>query len=111
MRNPWITCCLTGVLALAAACGSSGGSSAGGSTMSSMATNQATAALASKLGIPAPLVDMALSRAQSMFSGGSSKTNAAQAGVEAAAAQAESQGKPLLAEQKSGLLEGLTNLI
>ena len=107
-------CVLTGVLGLAA-CGSSSGAAAGGSTASSMAAGQASSALAAKLGIPPFLVEKALSTAKSMLAGGSAgagdKARAAQAGVDAAAAQAESEGKPLVAEQKSGLLEGMKNML
>ena len=83
--------------------------------MSSMGTGQASSALAAKLGIPPVLVEKALSTARSMLTGGATasgdKTSAAQAGVNAAAAQAESEGKPLVDEQKRGLLEGIKNML
>lgn len=110
MRILWTTCCLSVVLGLAAACGSSGGAAAGGSTAGALAS-EATAALASKLGIGKTLVDLALSKAKSMFSGGADKATAAQAGVDAAVAQAEADGKPLVEEQKAGLLDGIKSLL
>lgn len=115
MRNWCTLSCLVIALGLASACGAAGGSSAGGSTMQAAATNQATAALAQKLGISPALVELALAKARSLLSGGASpaadKGSAALAGVEAAAAQAQADGKPLAEEQKSGLLDGLKNLL
>lgn len=99
------------VVALATACGASGTAGAGGGAATSVATNQAAALLASKLGIPGPLVDLALEKARSLLGGGADKAAAAQAGVDVAAAQAQAQGSPLAEEQKSGLLEGLKNLL
>ena len=110
MRISWTTCFLSAALGLATACGSSGGAASGGSTTSALAS-EATAMLASKLGISKALVDLGLSKAKSMFSGGADKATSAKAGVDAAAAQAEADGKPLVEEQKSGLLDGLKNLL
>lgn len=110
MRNLWTVCCLSAALCVAAGCGSSGGAAAGGSTASSVAS-QATAALASKLGISKTLVDLALEKAKSMLSSGADKATAAQAGVDAAASQAEADGKAFTEDQKSGLLEGLKGML
>ena len=109
--SSWTTGCLVIALGLASACGASGKSGLGGSTVAAAAQSQATAALAQKLGISPALVDLALEKAKSLLGGGTDKTLAAQAGVDAAAAQAEAQGKPLVEEQKTGLLEGLKGLL
>jgi hypothetical protein len=95
-----------------AACGSSAGSAAGGATTpTAIATNSATTALASKLGLSPALVEKALAAAKSALGTVNNKQAAAQVGVDTAAADAEAAGKPLVAEQKSGLLEGLKSLV
>jgi len=99
-----------------AACGSSTGAGPGAATTpASVATQSATAALASRLGISPALVETALSAAKGALGSGAQnaeqKTAAAHVGVNTAANQAQAAGTPLVAEQKSGLLEGLKNML
>lgn len=112
----WLSkrCVLPAVLALTA-CGSSSAGIPSASTPSSMASGGASAALASKLGLSPDLVEKALSAAKSALGGSqqsaAEKTAAAQLGVNTAANEAEASGQPLAAAQKSGLLEGLKNML
>jgi hypothetical protein len=99
-----------------AACGGGAKSGEGAATPAAGMTGEAgAAALAAQLGIPEAYVATALTAAQSALGMGEqtadSKAAAAQAGVDKAAAQAESEGKPLAEEQKTGLLEGLKGLL
>jgi len=108
-----------------AACASSGGAGAGGSSAMGGASSQAAvSALASKLGISEGYVSTALSAAQAALGGGGAaaatavapptaeqKAAAAQTGVDKAATQAQTDGKPLTDDQKTGLLEGLKGML
>ena len=80
--------------------------SAGNSMMQSGA-----AALASKLNINQSYVELAASTAQSLMAKGSDEPSAINQGVDEAAAKASADGKPLSTDQRSGLLDGLKNLI
>ena len=108
---------------------------AGNKNAASSATGAAASPvemLAAKVGIPAPLVTMALQAAQGLLaqkaqpaatvagappSGvaptitADDKAAAAQHGVEAAASHAQSQGKPISDAKKFELLEGLKGLL
>ena len=116
-------------LALAAT-GCAGNKNAANSATGS--TTSPVAALAAKVGIPEPLVTMALQAAQGLLaqkaqpaatvagappSGvaptitADDKAAAAQQGVETAASHAQSQGKPIPDAKKFELLEGLTGLL
>lgn len=107
-----------------AACASSGGAGAGSSAMGAASSQGAVSALASKLGISESYVTTALSAAQAALGGGGAagataaaaptadqKASAAQAGVDKAATQAQTDGKPLTDDQKTGLLEGLKGML
>jgi len=112
MRN----CLLIVILALAAAgCATSGGAGGGQSTMSGDASKGAATAIAAKLGISESYVTTALEAAQSALGGGQKtaddKATAAQAGVDKAAAQAQTDGKPLTDDQKTGLLDSIKGLL
>ena len=116
---------MVGVVVVAvgvAGCGASGGGSSasgGGTTMAAAGgaggAQAAAGALASQLGIPENYVSTALNAAQGALGTGpktaDTKAAAAQTGVDKAAAQAQSDGKPLTEPQKSGLLDGLKNLL
>ncbi|HEX2570749.1 MAG TPA: hypothetical protein VH877_14425 [Polyangia bacterium] len=107
---------------LAAGCASSGKSS-GGSTAANLAgavagsdtAKAAIAALAAKIGVSENYVSLALTAAQGLLGSGKKtaeeKATAAQGGVDKAAAQAASDGKAFTEEQKTGLFEGLKNLL
>jgi len=100
-------------LAAASACG--GGSATSAATGMPMGAG-AVAPLAAKLGIPESYVAMALQGAQGALGGVTSatpdqKAAAAQAGVDKATAQAQTDGKPLTAEQQTGLLDGIKGML
>jgi hypothetical protein len=107
-----------------AACASSGSAGSGNTAMGAASSQGAAAALASKLGINESYVTTALSAAQAALGGGGAagataaaaptpdqKAAAAQAGVDKASAQAQTDGKPLTDDQKTGLLDGLKGLL
>lgn len=71
----------------------------------------ATKAIADKTGIDQPYVQLAATTAQSMLASGSDQSSAIAGGVNTAADKAEADGKPMSADQKSGLLEGLKGII
>ena len=108
-------CVLAALVLGLAACGSSAGSLPGSATPASMAVDGAVAALASKLGISPDLVAAGLAAAKAALGGTKhtleDKALAAQVGVDHAATKAEASGKALADEQKSGLLEGLKNML
>jgi hypothetical protein len=75
------------------------------------AVSAGAGALASKVGVDAKYVDMALSAAKSALGSGATTTQAAQQGVDKAAAQAQADGKPMSDTQKSSLVTGLADLL
>jgi hypothetical protein len=95
-------------------CATTGGASTG----AAVGTEEGKAligALASKLGINQSYVSTALSTAQGQLGGGpktaEAKSSAAQQGVDKVAAQAQTDGKALTDEQKTGLLDGIKELL
>jgi hypothetical protein len=98
----------------AAACSGAAQSSSGGSTTGG-AQSGAVAAAAAQLGVNEKYVTMAVDAAQSAFGTGpktaDDKATAAQAGVDKAAAQAQTDGTPLTADQKTGLVDTIKNLL
>ena len=93
-----------------AACG--GASATGGSQAA--ATVSPTAAVAAKLGISETYVTGAVDAAKAALGAGTKpeeKAAAAQVGVDKASAQAQTDGKPLTDEQKTGLVESLKGLL
>lgn len=102
-------------LALGAAACSGAAQSAGGPAAGAGAQAGAATAVAAKLGVDEKYVTMAVDAAQSAF-GTSQKTaddkaSAAQAGVDKAAAQAQTDGKPLTDDQKTGLVDAVKGLL
>ena len=99
------------------ACGAKSGEGSSTTPAAGMTGASApAAALAAQLGINEAYVTAAWNAAQSALGTSPEKTpeakaQAAQAGVDSAATQAQADGKPLAEEQKSGLLEGLKGLL
>lgn len=99
-----------------AACGAKSGEGTTTPAAGMTGGSAPAAALAAQLGINETYVTAAMNAAQSALGSAPEKTpeakaQAAQAGVDSAAAQAQADGKPLAEEQKTGLLEGLKGLL
>ncbi len=92
------------------ACAKNQGTSAPASAGDAMMDSGA-AALASKLNINKTYVEVAASTAKSLLAQGSDQPSAISQGVEQASAKATSDGTPLSAEQRGGLMEGLGGLL
>ena len=114
--KPTLKIIRTAALALAlgaAACAGAAGSGGGATTAG--AQGGAATAIAAKLGVDEKYVGMAVDAAQSAF-GSSAKTaddkgTAAQAGVDKAATQAQTDGKPLTDDQKTGLVDAVKGIL
>ena len=103
-----------GALALGAVSCSGAAGSAGGATTAGAQGGAATA-IAAKLGVDEKYVTMAVDAAQSTFGsspkGPDDKATAAQAGVDKAAAQAQTDGKAFTADQQTGLVDAVKGLL
>jgi len=100
----------------ATACATSG--TGGTATTPSSGEHPAVAAIAGKLGVDPKYVRIALSAAQGALNGGGGQAAApevrdaaAKHGVDQAAAAAQTDGKPLSDDQKSGLLDSVKGLL
>ena len=99
------------VATAAIACAKGGATPAPAASSGNPMMDAATKALADKIGVNQQYVQLAATTAQSMLASGSDEQTAIAGGVDKAAAQASADGKPMTAEQKSGLLDGLKSVI